>query len=379
MTIIQLFNQAFLKVEKQLPRMKRLGFTHILVSPPQKSHASRAWWGRYQPVDFTRIEGPLGNAQQLHSLCRKAHGLGLSIVADVVIHHLSNEPRYVQMRGDHIIAAQYPCFSRNDFRGVHRLGRGRGLPILDTNSHWVRSQLRNYLHGLYALGVRGFRIDSAKHMDPDLFPYLLHGLHDVLCFGELVYASPHDFPERYWQSMKAYDFPLARSIKMAFAPGGDLGQLVHPAALWGPHSISFVNHHDMIKNRSGFSFFRTDDLRDRYLAYAYLLARPDGIPLVYSGDLRAKEVKGGTEFRRATIGQPTHWLHADRNALAWQRGPWALAAINKAGQDWSLTAPLEPGIYRDLVSGFRGATTRGRLHWTLRARSAALLVKETGS
>lgn len=376
MTIIQLFNQPFSKVEKQLPRMKKLGFTHILVSPPQKSHASRAWWGRYQPVDFTRIEGPLGNAHQLHSLCRKAHSLGLAIVADIVIHHLSNEGRYVQLRGDHIVAAQYPYFSRNDLRGVHRLGRGRGLPILNTDSPWVRSQLRNYLHGLYALGVRGFRIDSAKHMDPHLFPYLLHGLPDVLCFGELVYAAPGDFPEAYFQSMKAYDFPLARSLKTALAPGGDLGRLVQPDALWGPHSISFVNHHDMIKNRSGFAYFRTDDLRDRYLAYAYLLARPDGIPLVYAGDLRSKEVKAGTEFRRATAGQPTRWLEASRTTLAWQRGPWALAALNKGGHDWSVSASMEPGTYRDLVSGYRTATSRGRLHWTLRGRSAALLVKE---
>ena len=375
MRIVQLFDQPFAKAQKALPRLQKLGFTHLLVSPPQKSHSSPRWWGRYQPVDFTQIEGPLGDAADLHRLCLAARHRGISIVADTVIHHLSNESQYVRMRGDRILSAQYPRFNHNDLRGVHRLGRGRGLPILDTRSAWVRSQLKSYLHDLYDLGVRGYRFDSAKHIDPHLFPELLGGLPAMLSFGELVYTEPEQFPSEYWKSMKGYDFPLASQLRKAFAPGGDLGSLLHPKALWGPLSVPFVNHHDLIKNRRGFSEFRVADLIDRRLAYAYLLARGEGTPLVYGTDLRYPEVKAGLTFHRAYEGEPLLPVAASRTFLAFQRGSQSLVAINKAGSSQVVTANLEPGRYRDLVTGWIGDTSHGRLHWRVPGRSASLLMK----
>ena len=375
MIVVQVFDTPFRKVTAQLPRLRRLGFTHVLVSPPQKSHSSTRWWGRYQPVDFTRIEGPLGDATDLHMLCRAAHREGLAVVADAVLHHLSNESHYIRMRGNQILSAQYPFFHARDLAGVHRLGRGRGLPILDTRSAWVRGQLREYLRRLFDLGVRGFRFDSAKHMDPHLFPYLLQGLPPLLNFGELVYARPEDFPGEYWQSMRAYDFPLARSMRMALAPGGDLGSLLHPKALWGPHSVTFVNHHDLIKNRRGFAEFRIADRKDKALAYAFMLARAEGAPLVYGGDLRLAEVKGGLRFQSACAGQPLVPLHADRTSLAFRRGDSGLCVLNKSARPFSLQYTLAPGLYKDEVTGWTGATSHGRLHWTVPARSAALLVR----
>lgn len=373
--IVQLFDQPFAKAQKALPRLHKLGVTHVLVSPPQLSHSSSRWWGRYQPVDFTRIEGPLGDAGSLHALCLAARRYGISVVADTVIHHLSNESRYLKIRGNRILSAQYPCFSTNDFSGVHRLGRGRGLPILDTNSPWVRSQLRSYLHTLYELGVRGFRFDSAKHMDPHLFPHLLHGLPPTLCFGELVYAEPSHFPEAYWQSMKGYDFPLAAHLKRAFAFGGDLGSLARPNALWGPLSVPFVNHHDLIKNRKGFSTFRIADTLDRRLAYTYILGRGEGTPLVYGTDLRHPEVKAGLTFHRFCAGLPQEPVAASRDLLAVRRGSVGLLAINKGVSHAEITTALQPGCYRDLVTGYSGSTSHGRLHWRVPPRSAVTLVK----
>lgn len=376
MVTVQLFNQPFRKVQSQLKRLHKLGVSHVLVSPPQFSHASSSWWGRYQPVDFTRIESPLGDASDLYLLCAAARKLGMAIVADAVLHHLSNESHYVRIRGNRILSAQYPYFSARDLAGVHRLGRGRGLPILDTSSPWVRSQLREYLHRLYEIGVRGFRFDSAKHMNPHLFPELLAGLPPMLHFGELVYGSPEEFPPAYWESMRAYDFPLSAHMRSAFAPGGDLGSLLSPRALWGPHSVPFVNHHDLIKNRSGFAAFRVADGLDRRLAYAYMLGRGEGAPLVYGGDLRYAEVKAGLQFHRYCVGLPSRPLAATRTVLALGRGSTALLGINKGGTPYPLSVEMRPGLYRDLVSGWKGATEHGRLHWNLPPRCATLLIAE---
>ena len=60
--IVQLFNWPFTKITDALPELKRLGYSHVHVSPPQQSNERvLTWWGRYQPVDFSFIKGPLGS------------------------------------------------------------------------------------------------------------------------------------------------------------------------------------------------------------------------------------------------------------------------------------------------------------------------------
>ena len=384
--IVQMFDQPFRRVQASLARLHKLGFTHVLVSPPQKSNGSRSWWARYQPVDYRVIEGPLGDRDGLQDLCRAAGRLGLAIMVDAVLNHMSNEPTYVHAPRGRIAHARFPRFGANDFH--ERLstshGGGRGLPQLRSQSPWVRDELRAYLRMLFHLGVRGFRFDAAKHIEPDFFAYVLDGLPAMLCFGELVHPDAGSFDSAYFKSMKAWDFPLAHSLKVAFAPGGDLGRLVNPSdrgeALWGPLAVTFVNNHDLIKNRRRFGFFRVENLRDRQLAHVYLLARQDGIPCVYAGDLRDALVRAGLEFRRLTGGQPTRWVHAGHNELMWARGPGLLAAINKSGSPWTpgpVPCGLTPGPYRDLLGRAKHTVDeRGRwLQCGVPARGAVLLAR----
>jgi alpha-amylase len=378
--IVQFFDQPFDKVAKALPRLAKLGVGFALISPPQKSHSSHCWWGRYQPVDFSIIDGPLGDQNSLQRLCSTANSLGVRVVADAVLHHLSNEGRYLQIRAGRLVRADYPRFGLQDLRpGRAIFGRGRPLPELDPASPWVQEQLRNYLRMLYSLGVRGFRFDAAKHMPAYLFEKVLQGLPPTLCFGEMVHAHPSEYSSEHLRWMKGYDFPLARQVKLAFSSGGDLRSLSNPT-LWGPTAINFVNCHDFVKRARDFSFFRLSDRRDRQLASAYVLARQDGQPLIYSGDLRQREVKFGLAFHRDCLGLPERWVWSDRNQIAILRGHQHLALINKAGSRWSLEqihTGLRPGTYHDGISGAAIKIERdGRLTglW-LAPRSAALLVR----
>jgi hypothetical protein len=118
-----------------------------------------------------------------------------------------------------------------------------------------------------------------------------------------------------------------------------------------------------------------DDLMDRRLAYAYMLARGEGSPLVYGADLRYAEVKAGISFHRRCAGQPFEAVAASRVALAFRRGSCALAALNKGGAVWTVTARLRPGLYRDLTTGWEGSTVGGEIRWRVPGRSAALLCR----
>ncbi|NJL21908.1 MAG: hypothetical protein HC895_15640 [Leptolyngbyaceae cyanobacterium SM1_3_5] len=51
------------------------------------------------------------------------------------------------------------------------------LPDLDTGSEYVRDRLAAYLRDLVSLGVRGFRIDAAKHIHTNDLAAILDPLH----------------------------------------------------------------------------------------------------------------------------------------------------------------------------------------------------------
>ena len=59
--IYQAFNERFTDVETKLSELASIGYSHIQVSPPQKSINFNQWWARYQPVDLRVIDSPLGS------------------------------------------------------------------------------------------------------------------------------------------------------------------------------------------------------------------------------------------------------------------------------------------------------------------------------
>lgn len=391
MAIVQMFNQSFLSIARSLPRLSKLGITHLLVSPPQKSNPSKQWWARYQPVDFRLIEGPLGTSAELEALCLAARRSGMVVLVDAVLNHMSNLPHYVSMKGRQVLSARFPRFSAPDFcRPGHKRDplpyRGRALPELNLGSPWVQSELRNYLRLLISLGVGGFRIDAARHIEPGHLAAILQGLpSQFLLLAEIVVARASQLDPAYLNLCQAYDFPLAHALKTAFAPGGDLRSLLDPRAadlsLWGPRSVTFVNHHDLVKSPRRFDYFRIANLVDRDLAQVFLLARCDGTPYLYHSDLRRSLVKAALTFRRHLRTAEQQWIGAGPNHLILRRGSHLLAAINKSGRSWShdrLPTGLEDGLYLDLVTKQRVPIGPDG-YWngaTVAARSARLLVAQ---
>jgi len=73
-----------MRIAKQaIPRLKELGYSHVHVSPPQKSNERVwLWWGRYQPVDFGPIAGPLGSEAEFKAMNDAVSANGIEIVID---------------------------------------------------------------------------------------------------------------------------------------------------------------------------------------------------------------------------------------------------------------------------------------------------------
>ncbi len=369
--IYQAFNMPFQEIKNQLPELKADGFTYIQVSPPERSNPSEEWWARYQPIDFTVLESPLGNENDLKELIDSAHEQDLKILVDVILNHMANYPPYSD-------TLDYPRFSARDFHPRSCinysncsevtqgwLGFGCDLPDLNTESDYVRGELQNYLTSLLDLGVDGFRIDAIKHIDERDMEQILDVVpSDKYIYGEVVggdcgetstYPGIHD--------LDITDYNLLGNLKNAFSLGGDLRSLINPGGvLSGTQAVTFAKTHDTICPDGDLCKSYGFDPRDQILANAYLLARQDGLPLIFRDDASDPIVQGGANFHEQILGQPQYFRNGNEiapgadspNLLFIERGNQGLAIINKAGESFASSSARMPGLdegcYQELKS-----------------------------
>ncbi len=394
--ILHAFNWRYADVEARAAQIQQAGYRMVLVAPAYRSEGT-AWWARYQPQDYRVIENPLGNTVAFRSMVQALQARGIRVYADVLLNHMANEsaqrsdlnypgqrllnryatsPSYYSglrlfgdLRYNFLGSLDFgPARCISDYNDVFQVQTWRlcggsgdtGLPDLVAND-WVVSQQQAYLRALKAIGVKGFRIDAAKHMPSTHMNRVLtadikNGMH---VFGEVITSGGSGsgefdrFLAPYLQATDhaAYDFPMLNSIRNAFAPSGSMSQLVDPGAygqaLAGPRAITFTVTHD-IPNNSGFRYLIMN-ATDETLAYAYLLGRGIGTPMVYSdnnesGDGRwvnawqRDDLRRMIGFHNTTQGSDMQVLSHGACHLVYRRGDRGIVGINKCGT--TVNAPV---------------------------------------
>lgn len=411
--ILHAFNWPYATVEARASELRDLGYRAVLVAPPLKSEGN-AWWARYQPQDYRVIEHPLGNRESFVRMSNALRTRGIRVYADIVLNHMANEApqrpdlNYPGQRilnqyaaGTAYFAQQrlygdlrYNFMSAWDFGPAHCIGNyhdvwqvqnwrlcsgagDAGLPDL-LASDYVIGQQRSYLHALKSLGVSGFRIDAAKHMPLShinrvLSTDLKAGVH---VFGEVITHGGVGDPEYdlflrpYLDGTDhgAYDFPLFEAVRRAFGYGGSMSTLVDPGAvglaLPNSRSITFTVTHD-IPNNGVFRHLLLD-AGDEALAYAYVLGRDGGSPLLYSdhnesGDnrwvhaYRRSDLAAMIRFHNANHGNDMQVLAHGNCHLIFRRGNRGIVAINKCGHTVNATVGMNNSVlwwhtpYRDVL------------------------------
>jgi alpha-amylase len=324
--IYQAFEEKFVDIEAKLEKLKALGYTYVQVSPPQKSLDRPEWWARYQPLDHTVLEGPLGNEASLRQLISSAHKIGLKVLVDTILNHMA-DPTYYP--GQLI----YPEFDQNDFhfpdtrpcienysdrfQVTHYWlcsdSRDRGLPDLDTSSPKVRATLNRYLEKLIALGADGFRFDAMKHIEPEYWAYLVPTLKNrgLYYYGEVIGQTLSE-SYLYAPYTEVTDFHMLSLLTSTFALGGDLRNLYDPVgssrAMKG-QTVVFARNHDTAMHPR---FFNFGDYTDALLANSYLLGRGIGTVSIYRDDSEHPLVTSALKFNNASQGQPYAALPIDQ-------------------------------------------------------------------
>jgi alpha-amylase len=222
---------------------------------------------------------------------------------------------------------------------------------------------------------------------------------DVHIFGEIITdggATEEEyelFLEPYLKETRlgAYDFPLFSTIFKAFSKKGSFKSLIDPycfgQALSNRRAITFAITHD-IPNNDVFLDLVMDE-ENEWLAYAYILGRDGGVPLVYT-DLDTSGIKGAdgrprwqnawkdarmakmVAFHNLVHGEPMTVLEGNDDMLVLQRGEKGILVLNKSSRAQSLQLTLNKALV-DMMTGEEMPCTE---EIKVAAKSAMLLVEK---
>jgi alpha-amylase len=180
---VQLFMYSWESIAKECEFLGANGIDWVLTSPPQEHITGAAWWTVYQPVSY-QIEGRLGNRDQFAEMVQTCESHDVEIIVDAVINHMSGQAFGTGSAGSEFSKYEYPgLYTRADFHDCQLTDNGQiqdyrdmaqvqtcellGLSDLDTSAIGVQQTIVNYLNDLLSLGVAGFRIDAAKHINSE--------------------------------------------------------------------------------------------------------------------------------------------------------------------------------------------------------------------
>ena len=242
------------------------GVKYVQVSPPQESIQGTQWWTVYQPVSY-KLDSRFGTEDEFKTMISQCNAAGVQIVADVVINHTTghdvswvddqygvagteyngsygrypgigiyqyeesgNNHQYGLPSGDFHTCKSNVSDNISDYTNADEVWNCRLSTMWDINtgSDRVQNIQAEYLAHLWEDGVRGFRIDSAKHMDPNDIASIKRkfmtkaGITDEQSFPwsqEVIYhngESEKFAPERYEKNGQVTEFSYAYSLLKGF-------------------------------------------------------------------------------------------------------------------------------------------------------------------
>ena len=295
------------------------GYDAVQVSPPQEHMTGAPWWIRYQPVSYSIDRSRSGTRAEFVDMVSRCRAVGVDIYVDAVINHMtagagtgSNGTTYTKYEYPGLYTAtdfHTPCGITN-YQSAANVQDCElvGLSDLNTGSSTVRRKIADYLVGLVRLGVAGFRIDAAKHIQPVELDAIVDLVHETLAaegrplpywFAEVIdhggeavlknhyfglgystggAADVTEFKFRYVGDK----FMQAGGQRIAqLNPGGTAGNQFSPTA-WGlmpsDKAVVFLENHDTQRG-DGIGYRDGQVYR---LANVWMLAQPYGYPSVMS-------------------------------------------------------------------------------------------------
>ncbi|MFY1703652.1 carbohydrate-binding module family 20 domain-containing protein [Micromonospora sp. WMMA1923] len=402
------------------------GWGGVQVSPPQEhvvlpssEGATYPWWQDYQPVSYRVEQTRRGTRAEFVDMVQRCRAQGVKIYVDMVLNHMTGTGSAGSGPG-----SAGTVYSKYDYPNLFNDGSGDRYgyadfgPCYRTISNWgnkaevqdcellaladlntadpeVRRKIAKYMNSVIDLGVAGFRVDAAKHVQESHLGDIISRLKDVPVFG----GKPDLFHEVYGDGTVPYtayapygavtNFDYQRSVASAFRDGNiaQFANMPNYGGLTSSQAIVFVDNHDTQRETPTLTY---KNGARYYLADAFMMAHPYGRPQLMSsyafGSVKAQgppsssngttnatncngsdwicehrneQVAGMPSFRNAVAGTAIGNVVTDGNGrLGFARGNRGYAAFNATGSAWnrSFTTNLPDGTYCNVA---RGTFNRG--------------------
>ncbi|HET7039846.1 MAG TPA: alpha-amylase family glycosyl hydrolase, partial [Gemmatimonadales bacterium] len=281
------------------------------------------WSQRYQPVSYSVERSRSGTGAEFADMVSRCAAVGVDILVDAVINHMTNTPSPgVGSNGTAYTRYEYPgLYTPADFHPPCLVDDYQSaadvqdcelfsLPDLNTGLPSVRQKIADYLLSLARLGVAGFRVDAAKHIQQVELDDIVDRVNLTLAgegrplpyvFLEIIGGGPDEAlaPRDYYgvgySSGGAADITeftftgvgnKFRGLNGEFVaqlnPQGPPGARFSESA-WGlmppAKAVVFLQNHDT-QRQCGIGYQDGDAFR---LATVWMLAQPYGYPSILSG------------------------------------------------------------------------------------------------
>jgi alpha-amylase len=301
------------------------GFTAVQVSPPEEHSITPThdWSERYQPVRYNIAHSRSGDSTAFVNMVSRCNTAHVGIYVDAVINHMTNSPspgngsagspysKFVYPGLYDSTDFHWPECTVTDYSNAANVQDCEllGLPDLNTELPMVRDSIAGYLTKLARLGVAGFRIDAAKHIQqvslddilaivdstakaegrpiPYYFLEVSTGPGEALgpsdYYGE-AYGSggAADITEFIFQGVGDKFLGTGGQHISQLDPNGPSGSQFSPAA-WGlmpsDKAVVFLENHDTQHDLGRISYRDGNVFR---VANVWMLAQPYGYPSILS-------------------------------------------------------------------------------------------------
>ncbi len=406
---------SFNTITENLQDIADAGYTSVQTSPINEckvgedggmclySDNDGKWYYQYQPTDYVIGNYQLGTLEEFETMCAAADELGIKIIVDVVLNHVSSD---ISVVSENITGLCDEPFHNNGEIGSYSSRKQvtqydlLGLLDLNTQATEVQQYELAYLKSCIAAGASGFRFDATKHIElsdddeeyaSDFWTVILDNgaefqygevLQDetsrIDAYAEIMSVTASTYGSKILESASSGNMNLA-SIETYAASGADESRLV-----------TWVESHDNYCNDGSWEQAEESDIE---YGWAIIAARSGGAPLFFSRPMgssldsqwgnnvigevgsyayKSENVSAVNHFRNemAGLGETLSNPDGDGFVLMIERGDKGAVIINRSGSDYELdgtASVLASGTYYDKVTNAEFTVEDGTISGTVPA------------
>ncbi|KAJ7645668.1 glycoside hydrolase superfamily, partial [Mycena polygramma] len=381
------------------------GYAYAQVSPASEHIQGEQWWTDYQPVSYI-LTSKRGNRTQFTNMVSTCSNAGVGILVDVVTNHMT-DGEGTGFGGSTYSKYNYPAVPYDE-TNFHYCDGSNAEDVVDYNNatnvrfcelvslsdlaqeqSGVQEPVVAYLNDLVSLGVAGFRVDAAKHIEPSVLgSNIFSGVNGSPYFTQEVTIGGASDPSQYvGNGLDVIAFGATQYAMAAFlGTSGSVSNLVTPVPMGTAWDLIDSNSANYIManqdtERTGSSLTSSAANNAYTLSAIFMLGFDYGTPTVYSGyssisaprapqdsagytnqitcfsdgfrcEHRWTSIANMVQFRNA-VGSAdlTNVVAGTAQQVAFGRGSAGFLVINNDGGAWSqtFTTSLPSGTYCDII------------------------------